>query len=903
MIVIYPNRLNNRGMETHAVTTRQSLLAWLLCHGIEETTPVDSLPMSLYLNGEQVLPGMWWNTHFGPDDEVEIYREPKGTDPFSITFALIFGAKAVLSALMPKLPNMPGSSSGSGKALSEASAKGNKVKLNDVVPELFGYNPQRYLDYLNLPRRYFAGPKEQRIEMLLGVGMGRYQIQPSSVKVGETPLVSLGDGASFTIYQPGEDISADPAHYCWYTAPEVGASSTGAAGLALTASTTLTLAVTASVMNFSSDTVTIPTGAGTFPDNWEAGLIVNIAAPYAYTVADGTGDAGRDVISGPVAQLGLTVGDSITIEGNNAGVYVVHLVTSTTLELDYVGGAPGTGLVLGPVVMAIAYANLRFRIVSIASNTMTVERLLNDGTADGAWPGWDALSSNQAQIRLDSSNLEGGYRGAFTACPPNEVVDVIEWDVFYAQGLFGLGREGQFYEIGGTHVFEYRDIAIGGAFTTITKTVVSDSQDQVGYTFREVLPYPMRPECRIKKVPASQGRTEEAHDDVMWYGLRGRVQASSLTSFPGMTIMSANIQGGDQISSQSEALVNLSCTRILPILRGGVWQPETATREISAGIGHVVRSVGYSDTKDLNISELERLETTYWTPRGEWYDKTVTTASTVKDTLKEIAQAGMAEITVSRGQITPIREGVRGSTFSAMYTPQLMIDPLDITISMPDQPDDFDGVDVKYYDQRTRQTETVKCRMAGDLGHRVETIEIEGVGDRTRAWRIGMRRRRSQVYQIEQYEFQTELSALNSELKDYVSLGTTTPGQGQSTYMEGYYNYGGASMIETSAPLDWSKPGVYKIAVRRKDGSVSGPHTATRVDDYVLSIPTPLDFEPDFGGEWMFPVLQFGLADNWCLPAIIEDVSPKGTRSCSVKAVNYDARVYDDDNNFPPAGA
>lgn len=908
MIVIYPNRLNNKGMETHAVTGRQTLLTWLLSNGIEETTPVDSLPMSLYLNGEQVLPGLWWNTYFDKDDEIEIYREPKGTDPFTITFALIFGAKAVLSALMPKLPNMPGSSAGSGKALSDASAKGNKVKLNDVIPELFGFNPQRYLDYLNLPRRYFAGPREQRIEMMLGVGMGYYQIQPSSVKVGETSLLSLGDGASFTIYQPGEDVSADPAHYCWYTAPEVGASSTGAAGLELTATTDLTLAVTASVMDFSSDTVTIPLGAGSFPSDWEPGLVINVVAPYSYTVDDGTGDAGRDVINGPVAQLGFTVGDTISIAGNNAGTYEVHSLTSTTLQLDYVGGAPGTGLVTGPVVMAIAFSQLRFRIVTIAAQTMTVERLLNDGTADGAWPGWDALSSNQAQIRLDSSNLEAGYRGPFPAAPAGELVDAIEWDVFYPQGLFGLGREGQFYEMIGRHVFEWRDSAIGGDWNEVEQNVFDDTQDQQGYTFRLMLPYQMRPECRVRKIVTTQERPDEVHDTVQWYGLRGRILASSLESFPGMTVMSCNIQGGDQISSQSEALVNLSCIRMLPVLRAGVWQPLTATREISAAIGHVVRSVGYSDTKDLNIGELERLESTYWTPRAETYDKTVTTASTVKDMLKEIAQAGMGDITVSRGQITPIREGVRGSAFSAMYTPQLMLDPLDITIAMPDQPDDFDGVDVKYYDERTRQTETVKCRMpiGGGLyeaGNRVESIQIDGVTDRTRAWRIGMRRRRSQVYQIENYEFTTELSALNSELKDYVSLGVTTPGQGQSGYLNGYYNYGGVSMLEVSVPLDWSTSGIYKIAVRRKDGSVSGPYTATRIDDYMLSIPEALDFEPDFSGEWLYPVIQFGLADSWCLPAIIEDVTPKGTRTCSVKAVNYDARVYTDDNNFPPDGA
>lgn len=908
MIEIYPNRLNNKDKETHAVTSRQSLLTWLHNNGIGHATPLDSLPMSLYMNGEHILPGLWWNTYFDAADSIEIYREPKGTDPFSITFALVFGAKAVLSALMPKLPNLPGTSQGTGKSLADASAKGNKVKLNDVIPECFGFNPQRYLDYLNVPRRYFAGPTEQRIEMMLCVGMGRYQIQPSSVKVGETPLLNLGDAASFTIYEPGADLSLDPAHFCWYTAPEVGASSTGAAGLELTATTDLTLSATASVMQFSAETITIPSGAGAFPSDWEPGLMVNVVAPYSYTVDDGTGTGGRDVINGPVAQLGFSPGDTITIAGQNAGTYEVFSVTATTMQLNYPGGAPATGLVTGPVVMAIAYSALRHRIVTVSASTMTVERILNDGTADGAWPGWDTLSSNQAQVRLDSSNLEAGYRGPYPACPANEVVDAIEWDVFYSQGLFGLGREGQFYLVPGQHVFEWRDADLGGAWNEVLQIVSGDSQDQVGFTFRVDLPYQMRPECRIRKIVTTQERPDEVHDTVMWYGLRGRLLSSSKTSFEGMTVMSCNLQGGDQISSQSEALVNLSCVRLLQVLRGGVWLPEQPTREISAAIGHVVRSVGYSDTKDLNIGELERLESQYWTPRGETYDKIVASPDTVKGILKEMLQAGMSDLTVSRGQITPLREGVRGSTFSAMYNPRIMGDPLAINIKMPDQPDDFDGVDVEYYDQRTRQNETVKCRMLlpnglYEKGLRAEKVKLEGVNDRTRAWRIGMRRRRSQFYQIESYEFTTELSALNSEMKDYVALGTSTPGQGQSAYLEGYFNYGSSSMLQVSEALDWSRPGVYMIAVRRKDGSVSGPHIATRIDDYSLTIPTPLDFEPDFSGEWMDPVIQFGLSENWCLPAIIEDIAPKGTRTCNVKAVNYDARVYDDDDNFPPAGA
>lgn len=899
MIEVYPSRLTDKGKETYKVKGRQLLVDWLYANGIDKATRLDMLPMSLYVNGDRLLPSQWKTTHFTNRDKVEIYREPKGTDPFSITFALLFGAKAVLSALMPKMPTAPGARNGAGEALDEASAKGNKVKLNQVIPECFGFNPQRYPDYLVVPRRYFAAPREQRIEMMLAVGRGSYDIELSAVKVGQTTLLSLGDDASFTIYGPGADLSSDPAHLFWYPAPEVGTSSTGAAGLELTVSTDLTPNATASVFVFDNDTVTIPVGAGSFPADWTSGLLLAIAAPYGYTVDDGTGTGGRDVINGPVAQLGFTNGDLIEIQGNNAGQYTVFSQTAGTLQLDYPGGAPATGLVTGPVTMAIAYTGQRFRIISRTDQVLTVERIKNDGTADTTWPGWDSLSSNQGQVRLDSSNLQGGYRGPFPACPQGEKVVKIEYDVFFAGGLTGLGREGQFYMLETQHTFEWRDMAVGGLWNTVTQTMSGDSPDAKGFSFQIDLPYPMRPECRIKRLPTQIGRVEEAQDDSMWYGLKG-LMVTSPTSYEGITTISVNIRGGDRISAQSESLINLACTRILPILRSGVWQGAVPTREISAAVGQVVRDVGYSDTADLDIVELENLEATRWTPRGDTYDRVITEADTVKGILQEILQAGFAQMTIDRGVLTPVRDELRGPEFNSVYNPQVMLEPLEYEFKLPEQPDDFNGVDVEYFSHATLQTETIQCRLPGDAGTRVETIKVDGVGVDFRAWRIGMRRRREHIYRQREYTFQTELDALNSGYYDYVALGVTTPGYGQSAELEDYELSGPGAIITSTEPLDWTKPGEYKVLVRRYDGTASGPYVATMLDKYNMRIPVPLDFVPDLGGDFERPIIQFGHEDTWCFPALITDIQPQGTRTCKVTAVNYDPRMYADDDNFPP---
>lgn len=905
-IEVYASRLTDEGKETYKVRKRQTLAEWLYRHGISRSTDLNKLAISLYLNGERLLPRQWRRMEFGPADAVEIYREPKGTDPFSITFALVFGAKAVLSALMPKIPGISAPSVGDkGDPLDQGSSKGNKVKINDVRPELFGYNPQRYPDYLAPPRAYYAGPRQPRTEMMLSIGQGYYSINPNEIKTGETPLVTMGADALFQVYLPGADLSADPAHYFWYTAPEVGSSNTGASGLELTVGSSLTANATASVFSFLADTVTIPSGAGTFPADWPVGILVNVAAPYNYTIADGTGSGGRDVISGPIAQHNFIIGDQIQIVGQNQGFYTVHAINNGagTMELDYDGGAPGTGLITGPVVMGMSYRGMRFRILAISTNTMQVKRIRTDGTDDNSWPGWNSNSSNSAQVLLDSSNLAGGYRGPFPACPVNQVVSAFEVDIFYPSGIVFLANDGRYLTLYAYQSLEYRDAAIGGAWTVSTISASDSTLDAQGYTYRVNLPYPMRAEVRIKKVFVNQGSGDpdkEQNDTMMWQRLKGLMINSSPTSYAGLTTMTCNIRGGDRISSQSESLINLACTRMLPILRGGSWLPPQATREISAAVGHVIRSVGYSDTTDIDLVELERLESTRWTPRGDTYDRNVNRVGTVKSNLLEILQVGFSELTIDRGLLVPVRDEPRGPAFGHVYNPEVMLKPLAYDFTMPKQPDDFDGVDVQYYDHITRQDETVECRLPGDIGARVEKLTLEGVGRRYKAWQWGMRRRRAHIYRQREYSFETELDALNSAYFDYVALGVTTPGYGQSAEVVGY-TPGPPVSLTSSEHLDWSVPGDYLVIVRRKDGTASGPYTATMVDDYTFTIPS-LDFVPDLTGMIDTPpIMQFGHESTWCFPALITDVAPRGTKTCAVKAVNYDVRMYADDDNFPPA--
>lgn len=902
MIKIYPSKLEGEPIESHKLERETTIAQWLFDHVPGFSLDIEPR-ISVCVNESIVNHSDWHCFNIGPGDDVKIYIEPKAGF-FAVGLLLVGGGLALAGAALggllysafsstPKLP-----SSYRGSELEAANAKGNQAKLNSVIREVFGHR-RIYPDYLVPPRRYFVDKRIEWIEMLLCVGVGKFFIDPSLVQIGETPIGAYGPNASYTIYQPGADLSADSAADHWHEAPEVGTSGAGSAGLDLSFAASGSGAPAGQYV-LSGKTLSSSGANVQWPDDWAVGDNLRIEAYRDYTVAAPVNPGEPNAIIGPgVDELEPYTGMLIEIEGDNVGEYIVadYDPMNSAMTLLLPSGIPATNLQTGTCRMAIGYRGMLYRVTSKTNGTSTtpatigIERLTDTGAIDTPWSGFSSLTITDSDIELIPAGA-GEWVGPFLATPKGELTDTLEWSVFFPGGLIRVNDEGKTRGRSVTVEFQWRDSAAGGSWNSVTKTYSDATKDQLGFTERLTLPYAMAPEVRMRRTTVESTKTNIS-EKVQWYSLRAKLPIKK--QYEGVTVLSVKVRGGDFLSMSAENLVSVQATRILPVWNGSAWV-EQPTRDIYPAIRYIAQDLGMPDSQ-IDTETLQVLQS-IWSSRGDLADVIFDGDGTVRDRMNALLQAGWAEVVLKDGVISAARDAKRTTPPMALYSPQAQQQELVRSVQAITD-NDFDGVDVKYVNAATWATETIECRIGPNLPQKVESIELAAVTDRTRAWRIGMRRLRSHLYRRWAYEFGTEMAAFSSQYLDHVAVSEDVPRYETMSAVVRWYDPEHLT-LEVSEPMPFGSAPQYVIGLRRPDGTLSGPYHVTKIDDYTLQLNTQLDFEPVLETGTMEPThVAFGPLNKLYHQVLITSIEPRSTEIATVSAIEYNELVYADDDNEP----
>lgn len=899
-IRIYPSRIPGEPLETHehgALTLHQ----WL-SKKVEGYKPDMKQPITIDVDGKNIPPQAWFDFAISPDSDVRIYPVPYGAVALAwIAVAVSVASVAYALFFAPGVGDLGGYSSGTGNALDVNPAKANNAKLGDPIRELFGRS-RIYPDYAVQPVTRFSSddPTVMTVEMFVVLGRGRFSFGDGDIRVGSTPSASLGDGFSYTVYQPGQNVSSDRRTENWFNSTEVGGTASGS-GLDMAQTAPDTQDVVAESLTVSGADITFNglstddgnTETNDLPDSWTEGAIVELIVPDSYVVTnDG---AYSRITSDTLEEIAPYIGMPVTLWYNSIDYqlfiadYIPHseppgedaITASITLEYDSATGTAFTGIPEGYIRLSVSHSGSEYKILEIDASTVTLERVV-EGVIDHTWPGFTPRTV--LDFEANGLNQNNKWMGPFLTCPDNEVVDMFEVNFFFPNGICGYNKKGKKQNRIVQWEIQYRVYGSGSGWTSIIGSYNQQNINGLGFTERVTLSSAGLVEVRCRRTN-EQGQ-DNSRDNMYWQSLRGRL-LSRPASYSGVTTMAVSVETGGKLAAQSDRRVNVVATRIYD---SGV------SRSISGALYHIGNELGLT----MDHAAIDMLESLYWTPGSEFFDYATTDSVSALEILQKVTNAGKSYFLLSDGMASAAREGIK--TWTGIISPQEMTEALQTAFVAPSA-DDYDGVDVTYINGTTWAEETVQCRTSDNpTPVKVEDYTLEGVLDQDRAYQIGMRRLMKYRQQRLTHTTTTEMDALCYNVGDRIVFTDDIPGSKTiSTLIEDMNTSGGVTTIKVSEPLDWefNNP---RALIRYQDGSASGLLVVTKIGDYELSVSEQSEFSSIILNDSSIepPRLIFCESSHVGYSALISEIAPQSDGTCQVTAKEYRDSFYQYDNASYP---
>jgi predicted phage tail protein len=180
----------------------------------------------------------------------------------------------------------------------------------------------------------------------------------------------------------------------------------------------------------------------------------------------------------------------------------------------------------------------------------------------------------------------------------------------------------------------------------------------------------------------------------------------------------------------------------------------------------------------------------------------------------------------------------------------------------------------------------------------VATVKLPGVTSRAQAWREGMYMAAANRYRRRQVAFTSEMEGFIPALGDLIAISHDVPSWGQAGEIVAWDAT--SKTATTSEPLDWSGSG-HQMALRKRDGSVSGPWQVTRAgDDRRAQFTLAPDITPDTDGSRERTHYAFGPSSALYALARVIGIKPRSPETVEIVAVIESDYVHTADTGTAP---
>ena len=511
-----------------------------------------------------------------------------------------------------------------------------------------------------------------------------------------------------------------------------------------------------------------------------------------------------------------------------------------------------------------------------------------------------AVTTNDAGEEV-TTVVGDGWIGPFTANPAGTVAIGIGIDVVMPRGLYYANDNGSFsartieWEVE-TRAVDDEGEAAGEWLALASESVTAAENTPQRKSYRYTVTAG-RYEVRVRRTNDKSSDARAGHE-IRWGSLKTFLE--NTPEFGDVTLLAVRMRATDNLSQRSARLVNVIVTRRLP-----VWDPATGwsapqpTRSLAWAFADAARAkygAGLVDAR-IDLDALHALDAV-WETRGDRFDAVFDQGLTVWEALTRIARCGRALPFLQGGILRIARDAPRTLPVALFGPRNIVKGSFRVQYVMPGE-DTADAVTVTYFSERTWRPDEIVATLpnseADAAADKPATVELFGCTGRDQAMREGLYMAAANRYRRRIMTFRTELEGLIPTYGDLIAVTHDLPRWGQGGEVVAV----DGRALTLSEPLEWAtgteEPPAHYLALRRRDGSLSGPWPVTPgTDERTVVLSEDPGLVPYTGADEERTHFAFGPGEEWGLRARVMAVRPRGEQ-VEIIAVGEDTRVHEAD--------
>ena len=474
--------------------------------------------------------------------------------------------------------------------------------------------------------------------------------------------------------------------------------------------------------------------------------------------------------------------------------------------------------------------------------------------------------------------LAGTWTGGFAINPADSEVTHIGIDILLPRGLYYANDAGGLDSRSASWKVEARAIDAEGDPLNDWFTLGSESLTAATTTpQRRTYLYPVaagRYEVRATRLDTKSTSSRAGHE-VRWGEARGYL-AGGVTFPDNVMLLAIRMRATDNLSQRSSRLINCIVTRKLPVWSvDSGWSAPLPTRSIAWAFADILRASYGAKLPDarIDLAALAQLDQV-WASRGDQFDGVFDQQVTVWEALTRVARCGRAVPFLQGGIVRLVRDEARLLPV-ALFSPRNIVkNSLKIQYVMPGE-ETADAVTVEFFSSRTWKPDEVTVSLPGSSSTNPAKLRLFGCTTEAHAVREGLYLAAANRYRRRIITLRTELEGLIPTYGDLIAIAHDMPSWGSGGEIVAWD--GDTKTAKLSEPIAFVDGQEHVMALRRRDGGVSGPHAVmpgSDVQQVVFADLPDILIETGLSAERTH--FAFGVAEQWSLLARVIAVRPRG---------------------------